>query len=255
LHLGANTFNDYFDWTSGTDQQNSEYFLPFSGGSRSIELGLITEKGLLRLAITTFAVAAACGAALVFRVGSAILGYGLAGAFAAYFYTAPPLRLAARKGLGELFVGLAFGPLMTAGMFTALTGRVDPRAFATGVLPGLLTAAILYINEFPDAPSDERAGKSHLVVVLGKRGARWGYAFLLLGAAASLVGLVVARVWPPLALIALLAAPLGISATRTLWRHYDDRELVSANKATILLQLAATVLATLGLLWGGAIAR
>ena len=48
LHLASNTFNDYFDWTSGTDQGNNDYFLPFSGGSRSIELGLITELRNLR---------------------------------------------------------------------------------------------------------------------------------------------------------------------------------------------------------------
>src|SRR5690606_873308 len=44
LHVAANTFNDYFDWTSGTDPANNDYFLPYSGGSRSIELGLVNEK-------------------------------------------------------------------------------------------------------------------------------------------------------------------------------------------------------------------
>ena len=42
LHLAANTYNDYFDWTSGTDQLNNDYFLQLSGGSRAIELGLIS---------------------------------------------------------------------------------------------------------------------------------------------------------------------------------------------------------------------
>jgi 1,4-dihydroxy-2-naphthoate octaprenyltransferase len=31
LHVAANTFNDYFDWQSGTDQANNDYFLPYSG--------------------------------------------------------------------------------------------------------------------------------------------------------------------------------------------------------------------------------
>ena len=29
LHLAANTYNDYFDWTSGTDQINNDYFRLF----------------------------------------------------------------------------------------------------------------------------------------------------------------------------------------------------------------------------------
>ena len=51
LHVAANTFNDYFDWRSGTDPANNEYFQPLSGGSRSIELGLITEEQLFRVAL------------------------------------------------------------------------------------------------------------------------------------------------------------------------------------------------------------
>lgn len=51
LHIAANTFNDYFDWRSGTDPANNDYFVPYSGGSRAIELGLISERKLLWVAI------------------------------------------------------------------------------------------------------------------------------------------------------------------------------------------------------------
>ncbi|MDH3943109.1 MAG: PAS domain-containing protein, partial [Anaerolineae bacterium] len=102
LHVAANTFNDYFDWTSGTDQANNDYFLPYSGGSRSIELGLINEKGLFRVATVSLLLSAAIGAYIASVSGLGIIAFGLFGAFSAYFYTAPPLRLAARRGLGEL---------------------------------------------------------------------------------------------------------------------------------------------------------
>jgi len=59
LHVSANVFNDYFDWTSGTDQINNDYFLPYSGGSRSIELGLADEKLLRRFATVSLLLAAA----------------------------------------------------------------------------------------------------------------------------------------------------------------------------------------------------
>lgn len=250
LHVAANTFNDYFDWTSGTDQENTEYFLPFSGGSRSIELGLITPRGLLAIGSSALLVAVACGGILFTRTGPVILAYGAIGAFAAVFYTAPPIRLAARKGLGELFVGLCFGPLMTGGVHTALTGAISVQAFLVGIPVGLLTTAILWINEFPDAPSDEKAGKLNLVVVLGKRTARWGYALLLLSALGSTIALVAGRVVPALALVSLVSVPLGVSAVRVLFAHYADRELVSANRNTILLHLAAGTLLALGVLLG-----
>ena len=73
------------------------------------------------------AVGEAIGAWLAWVQGPALLLFGLAGAFSAYFYTAPPLRLCARRGFGELLVGLNFGPLMVGGTVFALTGTVTLR--------------------------------------------------------------------------------------------------------------------------------
>ncbi len=255
LHVAANTFNDYFDWTSGTDQLNTDYFLPFSGGSRSIELGLITPAGLLRVAVAALLIGAGCGLALLARTGPSLLIYGAIGVFATIFYTAPPLRLAARKGLGELFVGLCFGPLMTAGTFTALTGRVEVPAFLIGLPAGLLITAVLWINEFPDAVSDEKAGKHNLVVVLGKRAARWGYVALMLGAPVAVLALIAAGTVPPLAALALLPLPVVVRAFRILFKHYEDRQLVGANKDTIVVHLATGLLMAAGIGFADAAAR
>ena len=41
-HLSTNMFNDYFDNIDGTDIGNYNYFQQLSGGSRAIELGLIS---------------------------------------------------------------------------------------------------------------------------------------------------------------------------------------------------------------------
>lgn len=253
LHVAANTFNDYFDWRSGTDQANAEYFQPFSGGSRAIELGLISERGLLRVALTALAVAAAAAVPIVTAHGPLVLAFGLAGALSGYFYTAPPLRLVARRGLGELLIALNFGPLLTGGTVWALTGQVSWAALLLGLPIGLLTTAILWINQFPDAPSDEATGKRHLVVVLGKARARWGYVALMAGAFGALAVGVVLGVWPVGALLALLAVPIAVKASRILFRHYLDRQLVAANALTIRLHLVAGLLMAAGLLWGDAV--
>lgn len=251
LQVAANTFNDYFDWTSGADKVNSDYFLPYSGGSRSVELGLISERGMLIVGLVSLAIASAMGLAVMVIMGQpSLILFGVAGAFSAYFYTAPPLRLAARKGLGELLIGLNFGPLMTAGAVMALTGRVSWQDFAIGLPAGLLTTAILWINQFPDEEADRVSGKLNLVVVLGKERARWGYVALMVAAFGIGVAGVVAGVFPLGALAMLLAAPLAISASRTLFRHYADRELVTANATTINLQLIAGLLMAAGIFAG-----
>jgi 1,4-dihydroxy-2-naphthoate octaprenyltransferase len=247
LHLAANTFNDYFDWTSGTDQENNDYFLPFSGGSRSIELGLITEDGLRVLAWALLAGATACGGWLAWERGWPILAYGVAGALGGYFYTAPPLRLIARRGVGELLIGLCFGPIITGGTYTALTGDVTWASLLVGIPTGLLTTAILWINEFPDAESDARAGKNHLVVTLGKATARWGYLALIVVAFASLVILIAAEMAPLAGAVALLTAPLAWQATTTLFREYEARTLVKGNQGTIILQATFGLLMAIGM--------
>lgn len=249
LHVSANLFNDYFDWTSGTDQLNNDYFLPFSGGSRSIELGLITERGLLRLAVGALVAAALLAAPVLAAHGMPVIAFGLAGAFLAYFYTAPPLRLAARRGLGELSVALAFGPLLVAGTVAGLTGQVGPGHFLAGIPVGLLTAAILWINEFPDAPADALAGKRHLVVVLGRRHARWGHLALIAAAFLSTVALVHTGVVGHGALAILIGTPFAWRACRVVLVHYDDRELVAANAATVWLQAVAGFAMAAGLAW------
>jgi len=247
LHLSANLWNDYFDWTSGTDQNNTGYFMPFSGGSRAVELGLISVGGLRAAATIALLVAAAVGVALLAMGRTHVVTFGLIGAFVAYFYTAPPLRLAARKGLGELVVGLCFGPLMVAGVVYAMTGVLSWQAAIAGVPLGLLTTAILWINEIPDIPGDAASGKNNLVVVLGPRAARVGYLAVVAAAFVALIAAVAAGILPPLALAALLAAPLAVFAGVVLWRHYADRTLIRANAATIQLHLLFGVLLAVAL--------
>jgi len=152
-------------------------------------------------------ISALMGLYLVFTSGPGVIAFGLAGAFLAYFYTAPPLRLAARKGLGELSVGLAFGPLATAGTVYALTGGVPLSSFLIGIPIGLLTVLILWINQFPDKEADKATGKHNLIVVLGKEKARWGYLLLLLAGFGTVVYLVMTGQFPSLTLITLLLIP------------------------------------------------
>jgi 1,4-dihydroxy-2-naphthoate octaprenyltransferase len=248
LHISANTFNDYFDWRSGTDPANNDYFLPYSGGSRSIELGLIQPRDLFRLAVIALGIAAVTGLILVVLNRPLVLIFGLIGAFSSYFYTAPPLRLVARKGWGELLIGLNFGLLLVGGTVYTLTGTVSLGDFILGVPIGFLITAILWINQFPDYEADKSTGKNNLVVVLGLENARWGYLLLVLGAFVVIVYGVVVNYLPMGVLLALLALPIALYTTTTLFRHYKERSLIRANAYTIMLHVAVGTLIFVGLL-------
>ncbi|MCB0555107.1 MAG: UbiA family prenyltransferase [Phaeodactylibacter sp.] len=245
LHLGSNVMNDYFDVKDGTDGVNNDYFLQFSGGSRAIELGLITLEGSKRLGLSLMAAAGLIGLYLTFVTGPATLLIGLAGLALGYLYTAPPVRLVARKGLGELGIALAFGPLVTAGVVYVLTEQLSPMAFLIGLPVGLLTANILLINEFPDAASDATTGKNHLVVTFGKEKSTYIYLGVLLTAFLANLAIVWllpgVNIW--LAGVSFLMVSAGLLIFRHIRQNYDSRELVRSNKNTIALS-ALTGLAT-----------
>ena len=251
LHIGTTTSNDYFDHISGTDARNYNYSNKgMIGGSRSIQMGLISPKGILTVAIIAFTLSAVAGIPLIIKSGLSILWLGLIGFFSGLFYTAPPFKFSSRKGMGELLIGLNFGPLMVAGSALVQTGQLLPQAFLAGIPIGFLIAAVVYMNEFPDYDSDKATGKNTLIVVFGPEKARAGYVALVASAFASIVILAINGTVPMLSLIALLAVYFGYTATRTLYKYYNNRLLQPANWGTIIMHSVTGILFCIGM-WNG----
>ena len=270
LHVASNLFNDYYDVKDGTDDANTEYFnaglnstmlegAQLSGGSRAVELGLITHKGTLSLARKMLVLTLLVTSGLLvnsfyvtgeFSNALYALIVGFLGGFLGYFYTARPLRLVSRRGLGELAIFLSFGPLMTLGALFAISSSTIElfsdlfyMALLLGIPHGLLTTNILYINQYPDTVSDAKTGKNHLIVTFGKKNARWGYLLILITAFISSILLI-----PSLEMFgdfnknifiignfALFA--YGLFAFINLYKNYDKRELIHSNLKTIYLQI------------------
>ena len=253
LHIGTNTSNDYFDHTSGTDEANYNYMVPFSGGSRSIQMGLISAKGMLYLSIITFALSGLIGIPLIIKAGINILYLGFIGFLSGFFYTAPPFRFASRKGIGELLIGLNFGPLMVVGSFLVQTSGDLPHVFEAalaGIPIGLLVAAIVYVNQFPDYDGDKATGKNNLVVVFGPEKARIGYVLLVVGAFVSIIVMALNGIFPMLSLITLFTSIISVYTIRTLYKYYNNRLLQPANAGTIGLHFITGVFFCVGI-WLG----
>ncbi len=258
-HLSSNVLNDYFDVKDGTDEENSDYFQQVSGGSRAIELGLITLKGTKKLGFILTAVALLIGGIILLSTNPAninsVIICALAGLFLGYFYTAPPLRLVARKGLGELTIFLTFGPLITLGTaFAIFDGDLNStehliNCLYIGIPMGLLTTNILLINEFPDMESDQKTYKNHLVVTFGKEKSRWIYLFIL-ALSIFFTYMLATKIENNLILIAIgLLLLYGGYVFSVLYNKYNSRELVSANWGTIVMQAVYCIIICLTLIF------
>jgi len=269
FHLFSNLYNDYFDVTHGTDEANTEYFnagmdstilqgAQLSGGSRAVELGLITLKGTKSLANVMFILGLATAVGILYmsflNTGSTSNAYysaiiALIGVFVGYFYTAKPIRLSSRYGLGELSIFLSFGPLLTLGTGFAISNETILlysnefyNLLLLGVPIGLLTTNILFINQYPDHASDKKVGKNHLVVLLGKKASRWIYALNLILALGSLYFIaenILTGTKQMLFLYMLIPITMFYSyfLLSGLFKYYNSRKLIKYNIHTIYFHM------------------
>ncbi|KPL00810.1 MAG: hypothetical protein AMJ91_03275 [candidate division Zixibacteria bacterium SM23_73_3] len=250
FNAGTNLANDYYDHKTGNDEINIKV-TPFSGGSRVIQNGVIPPKHILIGSFLFFGLGSVIGLYLnAITPGNLILYLGIFGLLSGFFYTATPVLIGYR-GIGEFVVGLNLGILAIIGAYYVQAHSLSWSAFWISLPIGFLVAAILYINEFPDYDADKAVNKRHLVVLLGKRRAVYGYYFLVCATYLVIAGSVIFRMITPFALLSFLTLPLAIGAIKILKANYDKfAELIPAQAKTIQTHLFTGLLLSLGLVVG-----
>ena len=244
-HAAGNVLNDLHDARNGADTANRQGLFPFTGGSRLIQTGAVSERQTADLAKALLLFLVPAGLLLAVKAGGGVIVLGAAGLLLAWAYSAPPLRLMSR-GLGEPTVALVWF-LVVVGADYVQRGQffIIPASAAAGF--ALMVAALLLINGFPDAPADAQVGKRTLVVRLGATPAALLYASLVLSAHAWLVLSVWLLIPPMPALWGLVSLPFSLAALGWLWVH---RHRPGRLKPALALTVEATLLHGLGMAWG-----
>lgn len=211
IQIATNYANDYFDFVKGADDAERV------GPARATAAGLVTPGQMRVAAAIVLLLALVPGAWLIHRGGWPILAIGVFSLAFAVLYTGGPYPLA-YLGLGDLFVLIFFGPVAVAGTYYVQALEVTPTALAAGLAPGLLSTAILTVNNLRDIDGDRRAGKRTLAVRFGTGFARWEYAVCVAGAILGvppLLAFMAGGHWT--ALIACVAIAPGVFAIRAVW--------------------------------------
>jgi 1,4-dihydroxy-2-naphthoate octaprenyltransferase len=178
VEAAKNASGEIFDFDSGVDLDiRPPERSPFSGGKRVIIDGLLSRRDTIVVAAVGYSAAVILGVAIALLREPRVWTLGIAGVLCAFFYHAPPLRLSYR-GLGELAVAACYGPLLACGTYLVQRGSVHGPVVPLSILLGVLIAAFLWVNEFPDRRADAAAGKRTLVVRLGVRRAAAGFVWL-----------------------------------------------------------------------------
>ncbi len=236
-HASVNIFNELSDHRTGIDNRTRR--TPFSGGSGTLQAGHLTVKQVTVAAWGTLLAAFTIGVYLTLVSGWMILVLAIIGGLVSVFYTSHITRFA----LGELASGICLGSLVVVGTYYAMTGQVSGEVILVSIPPGLLTALLLFLNEFPDLEADKAGGRKHLLILLGRKKAAVVYVLSLATCYFFILLMVLAGAFPAVILISLLTVPLAVKAARTTLKHHDAfEEMIPAQGANVGIVLGTDLL-------------
>lgn len=168
FQVTSNLANDYGDGIKGTDNENR------IGPKRAMQSGILKDKELkkgiiisviLSLVLATILLLVAFDKEQIFII-LIFLGLAIASIWAAIKYTVGNSAYG-YKGLGDVFVFIFFGLVAVLGSMYLFTHYLTFEAIFPAITIGLLSAAVLNLNNLRDANSDKMAGKNTLVVKMG----------------------------------------------------------------------------------------
>lgn len=169
IQAGTNMINDWKD--AERDNENVEGIRPFTGGSRMIQLGLISQSDMGFFGILLSSIAALIGVYLIYQSGWGLMPLVAYGMIAGVFYTGAKGKFSfinMAPGVAEFLIATTFGVLMTMGAFYVQTGYFNWQIFLLSIPVSMLIVNVLLINQFQDATADAKSNKNTLVVRLGK---------------------------------------------------------------------------------------
>lgn len=224
LHASVDLLNDYWDYKRNIDTETKR--TKFSGGTGVLPEGLLNSSEVYRAGIILLVVGALIGAFFVFERGitiAIILGFAI---ISIYFYSTRIVD----SGLGEVFVAIK-GAMIVLGTYFVQASHITAEPVLAGIVSGVLSSTVLFVNSFPDHDADKSHGRRTLVILLGKAKAAssvWIFPVVSYGV---IITAVVLHFFPIVSLITLATIPIAIKSGRSLKQKFDKiEELVPVMK-------------------------
>ena len=237
VHAAGNVWSDIADYRSGVDAADTF-------GVRQLVDGHFTPSEFMRLSLMLNLLAVGLGLVMVWLTGWPLLAIGIVGVALSVCY--PRLKYMA---LGDVVIILCYALLPMLGTSFIAAGKFVYDVLWLAVPVGLITVAILHVNNVRDVTTDRRAGIHTLPMLTGRGFGRWLYVFEVLFPYVWLVLLVVLHVvsWPALAVF--LSLPVALGNVRDVMDRNDTEgtKLARLDERTAQLQLAFSALLIIGM--------
>jgi len=215
LHASVDLLNDYWDFKRDIDTKTKR--TKFSGGTGVLPEGLLQPNEVYRVGLIFLIIGSSVGGYFIFEKGitiAVILAFAI---ISIYFYSTKIVN----SGLGEIFVAIK-GSMIVLGTFFVQTSHITMEPILGGIVVGILSSLVLFVNSFPDFDADKAGGRKTLIIMLGKKKASnavWIFPIIVYG---IIVSGIVLHVLPILSLITLFTIPLLIKSGLRLKQNFDD---------------------------------
>lgn len=175
----SNFANDYGDGIKGTDKNRE-------GEARMVASGAVSPKQMKNAMVVTSVLTLIVAIALIyvsfgkenFMFSLLFFGLGITSIVAAIKYTVGKSAYG-YSGFGDLFVFMFFGLLAVTGTYFLYTKELNFTVFLPAFSIGLLSTAVLNLNNMRDRVNDAKSGKNTLVVKIGAEFAKYYHYYLI----------------------------------------------------------------------------
>ena len=171
-HLCSNLLDDYFDYKATDpalrDDLQRKGMRARISKCTYLTSGKTTMKALFTVCCILGMAAATLGVLVFLQRGVVVLYIAAITALLGFSYSGAPLKLSYR-GLGEVVIGLVFGPLLMCGVYYAACGMLEWSVLLVSVSVGLLVVNIVYSHSIMDYEPDKSCGKMTFAVLLNSK--------------------------------------------------------------------------------------
>ncbi|MGB8938536.1 MAG: prenyltransferase [Candidatus Nitrosopolaris sp.] len=227
LHASIDLLNDYWDYKRGIDTATQR--TKFSGGTGVLPDNLLKPRSVYSAGLILLLLGTLLGMYFVVIKGITIallLGFAV---LAVYFYSTSIVNF----GLGEAFVAIK-GTLIVVGSYYVQTSSIEPGVIYVGIIIGILSASVLFVNSFPDYQADRSRGRRTLVILLGRQRAVKIFPWIILCTYVLIISGIILGYLRIYSLVSLLSVPFAIRAIKRIGKSHEDVDkLVPVMGATV----------------------
>ncbi len=244
----SNFANDLGDSEKGTDNSSR------IGPTRAVQSGVISKREMKTAVVITGILSLIAAATLIYIGGqempTGIVWFyiGLAGLciIAAISYTVGK-RAYGYHGMGDIMVFIFFGLVSVLGVYSLYTKSFSMENVLLAVFVGLLSTAVLNLNNMRDYKNDAASNKNTIVVKMGPNNAKFYHALLIMIALISLAVFINSFKKPEL-FLSMIPGALLLLHLRKVMQTTNAKDFDPELKKVALTTFATSVFVTIGLI-------